>query len=57
MSNETTEQGTMDCPGCGAPEGYPPAGPCRDHGTMQAVAVWTDDEDVPSSARVGGDAS
>lgn len=28
----------MDCPGCGAPDGYPPAGPCLDHGTMTAVA-------------------
>jgi hypothetical protein len=27
-----------DCIGCGAPAGYPPAGPCRDHGTARAVA-------------------
>lgn len=28
-----------DCPGCGAPAGYPPAGPCADHATPQAVAM------------------
>ena len=28
----------MDCPGCGAPDGYPPAGPCIEHGTMRAIA-------------------
>lgn len=28
-----------DCPGCGAPENYPPAGPCRDHGTPDAYAT------------------
>ena len=26
------------CPGCGAPAGYPQAGPCLNHGTMQAKA-------------------
>jgi hypothetical protein len=26
------------CPGCGADHGYPPAGPCLDHGTRKAVA-------------------
>ena len=25
-----------DCPACGAPKGYPPAGPCIDHGTPKA---------------------
>jgi hypothetical protein len=28
----------VDCPGCGAPAGYPPAGPCENHGTLVAVA-------------------
>lgn len=28
-----------DCPGCGAPQGYPPGGPCLDHGTVKARAV------------------
>lgn len=27
-----------DCPGCGAPSGFPPAGPCDNHGTAEAVA-------------------
>jgi hypothetical protein len=27
-----------DCPGCGAPAGHPPAGPCDNHGTAAAVA-------------------
>jgi hypothetical protein len=27
-----------DCPGCGAPYGYPSAGPCLDHGSANAVA-------------------
>lgn len=26
-----------DCPGCGAPNGFPPAGPCDNHGTAEAV--------------------
>jgi hypothetical protein len=34
MTNRTTS----DCPGCGAPDGYPPAGPCIAHGTEYAVA-------------------
>lgn len=25
-----------DCPACGAPAGYPPAGPCENHGTPKA---------------------
>jgi hypothetical protein len=28
-----------DCPGCGAPKGYPPAGPCDKHGTPEAKAL------------------
>lgn len=28
-----------DCPGCGAPKGHPPAGPCIDHGTAKARAT------------------
>lgn len=29
------------CHGCGAPTGYPPAGPCDNHGTADAVAANT----------------
>lgn len=36
--NEWTCQPPSDCPGCGAPAGYPPAGPCDNHGTAQARA-------------------
>lgn len=28
----------LDCVGCGAPAGYPPAGPCDNHGTANAAA-------------------
>jgi hypothetical protein len=28
-----------DCPGCGAPQGLPPAGPCLNHGTEKARAI------------------
>lgn len=28
-----------DCPGCGAPSGYPPGGPCHNHGTREARCV------------------
>lgn len=28
----------LDCAGCGAPAGYPPAGPCDNHGMANAVA-------------------
>lgn len=42
--NVRRPEATMDCPGCGAPEGYPPAGPCRDHGTMRAVGVFGDED-------------
>lgn len=31
-------RGDDDCPGCGAPDGYPPAGPCDNHATANAVA-------------------
>lgn len=30
------------CPGCGAPDGYLAAGPCRDHGTRRATAADCD---------------
>ena len=37
---EMEDQARMQsCPGCGAPAGYPPAGPCRDHGTPSAVTA------------------
>ena len=45
----------QDCPGCGAPNGYPPAGPCIAHGTPHAVADtgdWPDDEAVERAAKV-----
>lgn len=28
-----------DCLACGAPSGYPAAGPCRNHGTPQAILI------------------
>jgi len=34
------------CPGCGAPAGYPPAGPCIDHGTRRARAAFQFDSEV-----------
>jgi hypothetical protein len=29
----------IPCPGCGAPCGYPPAGPCMNHGAPDAYAT------------------
>lgn len=34
-----SERAETACVGCGAPKGYPPAGPCRNHGTSQAITI------------------
>jgi len=34
-----------DCPGCGAPAGMPPAGPCDNHGTAAATALTEERDD------------
>lgn len=39
IANQAAALKDKDCPGCGAPTGLPPAGPCRDHGTPQARAM------------------
>lgn len=35
----TNDQKPPYCPGCGAPAGYPPAGPCLGHGKPGATAT------------------
>lgn len=44
-----------DCPACGAPHGYPPAGPCDNHGTAKAVLVSREGntEVMPDKGREG----
>lgn len=34
--DEPPEEEGPPCPGCGAPHGFPPAGPCEHHGTPEA---------------------
>lgn len=38
-----------DCPGCGASEGHPPAGPCRNHGTKRAKLIINRDSRTVAS--------
>lgn len=35
------------CAGCGAPRGFPPAGPCDNHGTASATPATETSERVP----------
>jgi hypothetical protein len=38
LADALAAPGAPDCPGCGAPHGYPPAGPCAEHDEARATS-------------------